>query len=147
MIESNLLELRQWAADYIERLEPKARKILMMKLARQTRSTNQKRMQQQVNPDGSPWDARAPVDGKTSRRKMMVKLRQNKRLRIRARADEFSLRFTTASSRIARVHHFGQRDEKNFGAQYPERRLLGLTDQDRDDLRELLINHLTDNLS
>ena len=137
-----------FAADLIASLEPSARKALAQNIARQLKASQQKRIADQLNPDGSGFAPRKPQirhqRGKI-RRTMFAKLRTAKYLKSSSTADAAVIKFTAQVSRIARVHQLGLRDRVNkTGAEatYPARELLGLTTEDETLIRDLVTAHL-----
>lgn len=137
-----------FAADLIASLEPSARKALAQDIARQLKTSQQKRIADQLNPDGSAFVLRKPQirhkKGKI-RRTMFAKLRTAKYLKSSSTADAAIIKFTAQVSRIARVHQLGLRDRVNktgAEANYPARELLGLTTEDETLIRELVTAHL-----
>lgn len=141
--------LESFAADLIASLEPAARKALAQDLARQLRTRQQKRIADQQNPDGSAFAPRKPQlrhrKGKI-RRTMFAKLRTAKYLKAQGSADAAVVTFANEVQRIARAHHLGLRDKVNrktgLEADYPARRLLGITEADEALIREVVTAHL-----
>ena len=141
--------VESFAADLIASLEPAARKALAQDLARQLRTRQQKRIADQQNPDGSAFAPRKPQlrhrKGKI-RRTMFAKLRTAKYLKATSTAEAAVVTFTSDVQRIARVHQYGLRDRVNrktgLEADYPARRLLGLTESDEALIREVVTAHL-----
>lgn len=141
--------LESFAADLIASLEPAARKALAQDMARQLRASQQKRIAAQQNPDGSGYAPRKPQlrhkKGKI-KRQMFAKLRTAKYLKATSSAEAAVVPFASDVQRIARVHQFGLRDKVNrktgLEADYPARRLLGLTESDETLIREVVTAHL-----
>ena len=77
---ANSLEaLEDWAGVLLSKLEPAARSKLARSLAQKLRRSQQQRVKQQRNPDGSPYAARKPRDlkGKKGRIKRQRKCSRN----------------------------------------------------------------------
>lgn len=134
------------------RLEPPQRARLARDVAQALRRSQQQRILTQRNPDGTAYAPRKArqLRGKAgrikARAKMFTKLRTARYLKARGTADEAAVSFAGRISRIARVHQYGLRDRAERGApdvQYPQRELLGLTDIERERLRDQVLAHLT----
>lgn len=145
---SDLPALDAFAADLIAGLEPSARRALAAEIANRLRTSQQKRIAAQQNPDGTPYAQRKPQlrhqKGKI-RRQMFAKLRTARFLKAKGTADAAIVAFTAEVSRIARVHQFGLRDRVNKTgreADYPARELLGITADDEALIAELVADHL-----
>ncbi|UYL85414.1 virion morphogenesis protein [Acidovorax phage Alfacinha1] len=154
---AELKALETWAEDLLAKLQPVQRRRLLVDLARRLRTMNAQRMRAQTDPDGAAWEARKPPgDNLRSKRQklrqqarqgqpMFAKLRQHKHLKARAEGGAAVVTFAGRAERIARVHHFGETDAVNPGGpryKYPARPLLGITAEDGQALRDVLIDHL-----
>lgn len=76
---------------------------------------------------------------------MLLGMAKPKNLLARGTADAAVLEFSQAADRIARVHHFGERDRVRPGGpeyDYPERQLLGIGDTERQRITQLVLHHL-----
>lgn len=133
------------------RLEPTQRARLARDVAQALRRSQQQRILTQRNPDGTAYaprkarQLRGKVGRIKARAKMFTKLRTARYLKARGTADEAAVSFAGRISRIARVHQYGLRDRAERGApdvQYPQRELLGLTDIERDVIRDQVLKHL-----
>lgn len=145
---SSLPAIESFAADLIAGLEPSARKELAQEIARQLRASQQRRIADQLNPDGGAFAPRKPQlrhkKGKV-RRQMFTKLRTAKYLKAKGTGDAAIVGFTAEVSRIARPHQLGLRDRVNkrgVEADYPARQLLGLSADDEGLIRDLVTAHL-----
>lgn len=145
-------DLSTWLTPLMLRLEPAQRARLARDVAQALRRSQQQRILTQRNPDGTAYAPRKArqLRGKAgrikSRAKMFTKLRTARYLKARGTADEAVVSFAGRISRIARVHQYGLRDRAERGApdvQYPQRELLGLTDFERERLRDQVLAHLT----
>lgn len=150
---NDLEALEDWAGVLLSKLEPAARSKLVRSLAQKLRRSQQKRVKQQRNPDGSPYAARKPRDlkGKKGRIKRQAKMFQKmpRASYLKAKGDEHSISvgFTGRVARIARVHQYGLKDRAEADApevRYKLRQVLGLTNTDINFLKNELLAHLTE---
>ena len=148
---SNLEALEDWAGVLLSKLEPAARSKLARSLAQKLRRSQQQRVKQQRNPDGSPYSARKPRDlkGKKGRIKRQAKMFQKlpKASYMKAKGDGQSITvgFTGRVARIARVHQYGLKDRAEANApevRYKEREVLGYTPLDYGSIRDVLLRYL-----
>ena len=150
--------LATWLQPLIGALQPAARRGLAAHIARELRRANQASMRAQQSPDGQAWEARrARITAANSLRAgaararqrtapMMVKLRQARYLPTTATPDEAALTFAGRVLRIARVHQFGLPDRVAPGGPqhvYAERPLIGLSEELTDNIKRMVIEHLT----
>lgn len=149
---NDLEALEDWAGVLLNKLEPAARSKLARSLAQKLRRSQQQRVKQQRNPDGSAYAARKPRDlkGKKGRIKRQVKMFQKlpKASYLKAKGDGQSITvgFTGRVARIARVHQYGLKDRAEANVpevRYEQRRLLGLNEADLVFIRDSLLIHLT----
>lgn len=148
-MSSDLEALETWAAPLLERLEPGARKKLARDIARELRKRQAARIKRQENPNGSPFEPRKPQaraqSGSIRRNVMFAKIRQAKFLKGRGQGDSARVGFAGRVARIARVHQYGLRDsvERNGPSyNYPERELIGYSDEDRAVIRDMILDRL-----
>ncbi|VUT14777.1 hypothetical protein SB6424_03792 [Klebsiella pasteurii] len=142
---AELQEVDAWLDALLAGLEPAARKRMMRELAQKLRSSQQKNIRMQRNPDGTAYEPRR-VTARTKtdriRRQMFARLRTAKYLKAVASPDSASVEFDNRVQRIARVHHYGLRDRvsrKGPEVLYAERRLLGVNDEVENLTRDILI--------
>lgn len=149
---NDLDALEEWAGALLQKLEPAARSKLTRSLAQQLRRSQQQRVKQQRNPDGSVYAARKPRDlkGKKGRikrqAKMFQKLPRASHLKAKGDGQSITLGFTGRVARIARVHQYGLKDRAEANApevRYVQREVLGFTAIDVSSIRNELISHLT----
>lgn len=149
---NNLEALETWAAVLLSRLEPAARNKLARSIGQELRRSQQKRIVAQQNPDGTKYAPRKQrnLRGKQGRirRKlaMFKKLRTASYLKVRSDSNGISIGFTGRIARIARIHQYGLKDRAERGApdvRYEQRKVLGLTNQDLELIRDQLFEHLT----
>lgn len=150
---SDLAALDSFASGLVSALEPAARKQLAREIAKILRGSQQKRIAAQLNPDGSAFEPRKPQLRKKKgqlRRSMFAKLRTARFLKADSSPDAAIVSFTRDVERIARTHQLGLRDRVNRQtgkmADYPARRLLGLTDADEAAIAEAVTAHLATRL-
>lgn len=146
---ADLEALETWLSPLLQKLDGRGRAQLARKAAQQLRRSQQQRIRAQVNPDGSPFEARKPRDlrGKKGRikRRMFEKLKMARYLKARGTPQQAVIGFAGRVSRIARVHQFGLMDRAEPTApdiRYSRRELIGLYQTDKDGLRDLIIDLL-----
>ncbi|KTQ60364.1 tail protein [Enterobacter hormaechei subsp. xiangfangensis] len=122
----------------ITALSPAARRKLAGEIAKELRKSQQQRIKLQKAPDGSPYEARKrqPLRAKTGRikRAMFQKLRTSRYMKASGRENSALVEFTGKVQRIARIHQYGLKDRPNVHARcvrYPERQLLGFSQDDK----------------
>lgn len=145
-------DLAAWLTPLLSRLDPAERGKLARTVAQQLRRSQQQRIVAQRNPDGTAFAPRKPRDlrgkqGRIKRKaKMFTKLRTVRYVKASGTAAAATVGFAGRISRIARVHQYGLRDRAERGApdvQYAARGLLGLTDTEREFIRDQVLLHLT----
>lgn len=145
-----LQQLEDWATPLLAKLTATEQRRLTRRIATELRRSQTKRIAQQKNPDGTPYEPRKPQQirgrAKAGRIKaMFVKLRTPNHLRAQVTDQEAVVAITGRAARIAKVHQHGLRDQVKPGGPsviYPRRELLGLTDADREMVRDILLDHL-----
>ena len=149
---NNLEALETWAAVLLARLEPGERSKLTRSIGQDLRRSQQKRVMEQENPDGSKFAPRKQrnLRGKQGRVKrklaMFKKLRTASYLRVGGDSNSVSVGFTGRIARIAKVHQYGLKDRAERGApdiRYDQREILGFTNADLDLIRDSLLTHLS----
>lgn len=145
-----LQALEDWVAPLLAKLSPAERRGLARRVGQDLRRAQASRIAAQQNPDGSDFEPRksmkARQGGGRIRGKMFRKLRTAQYLRVQADAAGAAVGFLGRTARLARVHQYGLRDEVQPGGaqhRYAARELLGMSDADRDRIRESLLAHLT----
>ena len=154
----DLQRLEDWVAPLLARLSAPERRRLAMAVARDLRAGNVQQIRAQQAPDGTGWEPRKAsglrnwrgaikrqAKGQAKTRPMMEKLRAAKHLKAKATPTEAIVAFAGRAERIARVHQFGLRDKVKPGGpdyDYPARQLLGITDEQIERVRDLLLKHL-----
>lgn len=151
-MDNNLEALEDWAGVLLSKLQPAARSKLTRSLAQKLRHSQQQRVKQQRNPDGSPYEVRKPRDlrGKQGRIKRQVRMFQKipraSYLKAKGDGNSITVGFTGRVARIARVHQYGLKDRAEANAaqvRYPKREVLGFTQADLEVIRDELSNHFT----
>lgn len=147
----DLSALETWATPLLEALTGPERRRLAREVGQALRRAQQARIAAQQNPDGSDYAPRkAQVTTKARqakgriRRAMFTKLRTARFLRILLDEEGVSVGFTGSAARIATVHQEGGRDTPRPGARsirYEARVLLGLTEDDRQMIADLILKH------
>lgn len=139
-------------AGLIGALSPASRRRLAADIAKELRRSQQQRIKQQKAPNGTPYQERKrqPLRAKKGRikRAMFQKLRTSRYMKASGRNDAAVVEFTGKVQRIAQIHQLGLKDRPNPHAQdvqYPERQLLGLSFEDKEMVKELIIELLRSN--
>ncbi|HED5650637.1 phage virion morphogenesis protein [Citrobacter portucalensis] len=147
---SELTPFDDQIAGLIGALSPASRRRLAAEIAKQLRAAQQQRIRQQKAPDGSPYESRKrqPLRAKKGRikRAMFQKLRTSRYMKASGRNDAAVVEFTGKVQRIAQIHQLGLKDRPNPHAQdvqYPERQLLGFSQEDKKLVETLIIKHLS----
>jgi phage virion morphogenesis protein len=149
---SELDAFESWAGHFLAKLEAPARRAALRDIARELRRSQQARIAQQKNPDGTAYAARKPRPkhlrdkaGRIKRKAMFAKLRQARYLRTETDATGLAIGFAGRIARVARVHQLGERDRVAKAGpeyKYPARVLLGFSDEDRETIRNMLLAHI-----
>ena len=155
---AGLDELEHRLGELLANVGPAERVRLAHQLGRELRQSHSRRIRGNLNPDGSSFEPRKEREplrskgGRIKRRKaagpMFKQMGGASSLSWEASADGVSLGFADAGlQRIARVHQHGLRDRVSRAlgspeAQYPSRRLLGLTTVDRRRLLDSILGML-----
>lgn len=146
---ADLEALETWLSPLLQKLDGRGRAQLARKAAQQLRRSQQQRIRAQVNPDGSPFEARKPRDlrGKKGRikRRMFEKLKMARYLKAKGTPQQALIGFAGRVSRIARVHQYGLQDRAEPNSplvNYAKRQLLGLTVEELKNLRDHIISEL-----
>jgi len=149
VIESNFDQLETFLGRFVTALSPRERKRLASKIGQSFRRSNSARIAANVEPDGNAMAPRRPREGK-KRGKMFRKLRAARVLKVRPTADGVTVGFIGQAQQVAQVHHDGKedtvgrtRDGRTIRARYVARRLIGIGDQDEDQLLAAIEQHLS----
>lgn len=142
---SDLTKLNELFDGLIESLSPQERKKLNHDLSRKIRTSQAKRVKANLNPDGSAFKARKPQNRKGSiKRKMFQRLIRAKWFKAKGTTNQAGVSFEGQLSRMVREHQYGLRGRinKNIEIQYPQRELLGFSEDDMELIENVLIDHL-----
>lgn len=146
---AELHEVDAWLDALLAQLEPSARKRMLREVARDVRRIQQANITAQRAPDGTAWEPRratARTKPGRIRRKMFAKMKTAKYLKSQADADSAQVSFIPAVQKIARVHHYGLRDQVNrrgLIVKYAERPLLGISQENIEFIHNALIEWLS----
>lgn len=152
MATDDLSRLTSWADGLLASMEPAARRQLAGEMARTLRTSQALRIRANVQPDGSPMAPRKPQptlkkNRGRMRRKMFFKISNPTWLKARANEHQAVVEFVGTANRLATIHQYGLKDRiKGREISYPARELLGITEQERDQLETTLLAHLTKGL-
>lgn len=143
-----LQQLEDWAGPLLAKLSAGEQRQLARRIATDLRRSQSQRIAQQRNPDGSAYEARKPQRKQRQGqvKAMFDKLRAARHLRAQATSAAAVIAITGRAARIARVHQEGLRDQVEPGGPsviYQRRELLGISDAERERIRDTLVDHLT----
>jgi phage virion morphogenesis protein len=145
----DLSAIEDWAGSLLAQLQPAERRTVATDIARELRRSQQDRIKDQRNPDGSAYEARKAKlrskAGRIKRRAMFAKLRTARFLKVEANGDGLAVGFAGRIAALARVHQDGESAQVRPGGpryKYPVRQLLGFTAAERDMIRDKLLAHL-----
>lgn len=150
-MKDELQQIDSWAFALLAKWQPVKQRQLMREIGNALRRSQQQRMAAQQNPDGTPFTPRKPranrlrEKGKRiQRRAMFAKLRTARWLKVENDSHQLSIGFTGPVARLAQVHQEGKVDQVAPGGpryHYPARVLLGLTQEDKEMIRDKLLTH------
>lgn len=149
MATDDLNRLVSWADALLASMTPAARRQLMGELARNLRASQSTRIRANLQPDGSPMTPCKPLKKLakkrgTTRRKMFQHLVSPRWLKATSTEHQAVVEFVGSANRLATIHQYGLKDRiKGREIHYPARELLCITQQEFNDLEEVLLNHLT----
>ncbi len=150
-MKDELQQVDSWAFALLAKWQPVKQRQLMREIGNALRRSQQQRIVAQQNPDGTPFTPRKPrakpLREKSKRiqhRAMFAKLRTARWLKGESDAHQLSIGFIGPVARLARVHQEGKVDRVAPGGpryRYPARGLLGLTQADKEMIRDKLLAH------
>jgi len=124
----------------LDAMSPAARRRLAVDIAKRLRQSQQQRIKSQKAPDGTAYAPRKPqrIRDKKGRvkREMFSKLRTVRYLKASGNDSAAVVEFTSKVQRIARVHHFGLKEN---GINYPKRMLIGVDEQCKNIVEDTLL--------
>lgn len=148
---TDLSYLPQHLAKIAQGFSPAQMSRLQRQMAIKLRREQSKRITAQQNVDGSSYAPRKPQrpkkgkQGKKVRAKMMNTIKKAAHLRIQQRTDGFDIGYTGRMAQIASVHQYGltSRVDARRGttAAYPVRELIGISDENKQMLDEMMIEY------
>ena len=153
-MNDDLQQLELWAASLLAKVEPTGRRRIARAVAVALRRSQAQRIAMQKAPDGSAYPPRRkraePLRSKRGhvRRKqaaMFSKLRTARWLKTVVTAEGAEVGFYGRVARLARVHQEGLSDRvspKGPSVTYAQRVLLGFSPDDREMIRDLLLQYL-----
>lgn len=143
MEDETFAQLEPFLEAYRARLSPAQRRRTSRKIGMQLRKLNVDRIAANIEPDGSPMQARkarklSGGKGRIKRARMFRKLRLTRSFRVHPTEDGVSVGFFNAMiAATARAHQYGlvdyvgkTKDGKTVRTKYPRRRLLGFGPED-----------------
>ena len=147
MSEADLTLLEDWVDGLLLAVSSAGRRRLSRSVAIALRRSQQQRIADQRNPDGTAYVPRKVRKlrgkvGRIKRGKMFAKLRTAKHLKPIATADAAVVTFNGRAARIARVHQYGLTDRvvaDGPRVRYARRELLGFNQADRDLVRDAVM--------
>lgn len=144
----DLQQLEDWLEPLLAQMAPGARSALARRIGMALRKHESDRIRRQIEPDGSPFVPRKPQlrarAGAIKRGVMFKKLRQARHLKVVANPNEVTVGFLGRVSHIARIHQEGRMDrvrQDGPRVRYERRRLLGFSPENRELVRNLLLDH------
>ena len=152
MATDELSRLTSWADGLLASMEPAARRQLAADMARKLRDSQASRIRTNIQPDGSPMTQRKPQPKLKKgrgrlRKKMFFKISSKTWLKANATPSQAVVEFVGTARRLATIHHYGLKDRiKGREIRYPTRELLGITEQELDQLENTLLAHLSHGL-
>lgn len=148
---AELHEVDAWLAALLSQLEPAARKKMLREVARDVRRIQQANITAQRSPDGTAWEPRR-VSARTKqgriKRKMFTKLKTAKYLKTTSGENEAEIGFNGRTQQIARVHHYGLREQRGrlrTEVKYKMRPLLGINSEVEYTIESILLRWLENN--
>lgn len=147
-----LTALEDWAGALMQGIGASGQRQAAKAVATALRKSQQQRIAQQQNPDGTPFAPRrnAPKlrakKGRIKRDRMFAKLRTSTWLKANVEGSTAVVEFTGRAAALARVHQYGLVDKVSPTGprvRYPRRILLGFSGTDRALIRDTVIDRLS----
>jgi len=147
----DLTALESWLDPLLDNLSHAQRRQFFRRIGVALRRRQSDRIKRQENPDGTRYAPRKSSTqkkaGRIERRKeMFKKLRQARHLKVAADTNGVAVGYQGKAARVAKIHQYGLLSRVMPGGplfQYPARRLLGFSDEDRDWLLDEIQKHLS----
>lgn len=152
MTADMLTAFEEWAEPLLARLSPGERRQFAVRIAQELRRRQRARILAQQNPDGSAYVPRSKPkrlrtkSGRIKRVAMFAKLSTAKHFKVKADENGATIGFFGRVASIARVHQFGTSDRVSPNGpthHYARRELLGLSTDDRNWIRDNLLQQLS----
>ena len=147
---SDLAQLDQALAALLARCSPAQSRAALRDIMRMLQTRNRERMAANISPDGVPHAPRraalrgkkGSIRNKVKRGAMFRKLAKTTQVNITESTGTLDFR---GSGRIDEVHHFGLADRVRAGltVTYAARPLLGISPADEEEVRGILLKHLS----
>jgi len=137
-ISSNLYQLDETLTQLAGEIPPVARRKLMRKIAAYLRTTNRSNITQQKAANGEKWKARK---NKKIRKKMLTGFKRF--IKTKSNSETATIGFF-GGSHLANIHHKGKAEE---GVKYPERSLIGWTDENHRVIKIMILEALEESLA
>lgn len=120
---------------------------LMTQLVQCISNQSKERFETQIDPDGKPWKEWHPAYAKTVRNPNASILRQSGALQRSIASQGFGPKTGIVGTKLAYAgtHQYGGKTKK--GWRVPARPFLGISDSDREELRELAKNWIKERVS
>lgn len=148
----DLQALEDWLGPLLAKLTPQEQRKLARQVGQDLRRSQAKRIAAQQSPDGTAYSPRKPPPTTKAREKkgairkaMFAKMRTARHMKVQVTGEGVAVGFLGRTARIARVHQDGLEDSVEVGGpryRYPQRSILGFTDEDRQKIREVVLNSL-----
>lgn len=118
-------------------------------LAQKLRNNQKKRITAQQNVDGSSYAPKKPQrkrKGQRVRKKMMNTIKNAKHMKIEQHKAGFAVGYVGRMAQVAEVHQYGLTArvdaKRGTSAAYPVRELLGISDDDRQMIDEMVLEYV-----
>lgn len=142
-LANEINKIEQWIAPLIKKASISDRRKLARRIGTQLLSSQSNRIRNQKNLDGTPYLSRKDS---TNNKRMFEKIRKRPNLKMHSNQNAVEVGFTGRASKIAEVHQYGLTDTANPRGKkirYSRRELLGFTQQDIENINDLLVKYLT----
>lgn len=118
-------------------------------LAQKLRNNQKNRITAQQNVDGSSYAPKKPQrkrKGQRVRKKMMNTIKNAKHMKIEHSKEGFAVGYVGRMAQVAEVHQYGLTArvdaKRGTSAAYPVRELLGISDDDRQMIDEMVLEYI-----
>lgn len=147
-------ELETFLTAELAKLSPARRRRMARKIGMEIRKANAKRIAENIQPDGTPMQARKPRrltagKGAIKRGRMFRKMRLARSFKINPSADGVSVGFEGMVAHTARAHQYGLTDfvgrteaGKVVRTKYAKRELLGFAPEDLEMVADTVLSLL-----